>query len=35
VRVIDIPEGSSGVAYKLNANTLKQKVVCYADRGGR
>jgi len=35
IRVIDVPAGPDGAVYRLNANTLKQRVVCYADRGGR
>jgi hypothetical protein len=34
IRVIDVPAGPDGAVYRLNANTLKQRVVCYADRGG-
>jgi hypothetical protein len=35
VRVIDLAELPDGRALKLNANTLKQKVVCYLEAAGR
>ena len=34
VRVIDVADLGDGAALKLNANTLKQRVVCYLDHEG-